>query len=205
MQLEKVVEYHKALADPTRVKMLILLASGEMSGQTLARELNVTPATVTHHASKLRQASLIRERRDKNTIFFALDSYMLRSNSNAAAELIMRNLASTREGNDMAMQDAQAISKFRESTLRSFYTSDGRLKHLPSQLKKKLVVLEHMVAKLEKGRKYSEKEINAFIQGFHPDFATIRREFIMHQFMYRKEEVYELNPQVMWVRWEQLS
>jgi len=205
MQLDKVVEYHKALADPTRVKMLILLAGGEMSGQTLARELDVTPATVTHHASKLRQASLIKERRDKNTIFLSLDSYMLRSNSTAAAELIMRNLAATNGGDDMHMQDAQASSKFRESTLRNFFSPDGRLKHMPSQLKKKLIVLEHMVSRLQKGKKYTEKEINAFIQDYHPDFATIRREFIMHQFMYRSEEIYELNPQVMWARWEQLS
>ena len=203
MQLDKVVRYHKALADPTRVKMLILLAVGEKSGQTLAQELGVTPATVTHHAAKLRQASLVRERRDKNTIFLSLDSYMLRSNATAAAELITRNMTVGEGGSDMT--EAQASSKFKEAALRNFYTEDGRLKHLPSQLKKKLVVLEHMVAQLEKGRKYTEKEMNAFIQRFHPDYATIRREFIMHQFMYRAEEIYELNPQAMWARWEQLS
>jgi len=203
MQLDKVVEYHKALADPTRVKMLILLAGGEKSGQTLAQELSVTPATITHHASKLRQASLINERRDKNTIFFSLDSYMLNSNSTAAAELITRNIASG-EG-ERGMPEAQANSKFRESTLRNFFTEDGRLKHLPSQLKKKLIVLEQLVSQLKKGQKYTEKEMNAFIQRFHPDYATIRREFIMHQFMYRTNEIYELNPKVMWANWEQLS
>lgn len=70
MQLDKVVSYHKALADPTRIKMLILLAEGEMNGQLLAEKIGVTPATITHHAAKLREASLINERRDKNTIFF---------------------------------------------------------------------------------------------------------------------------------------
>lgn len=70
MQLDKVVSYHKALADPTRIKMLILLAEGELNGQLLAEKIGVTPATITHHAAKLREASLINERRDKNTIFF---------------------------------------------------------------------------------------------------------------------------------------
>lgn len=69
MQLDKVVAYHKALADPTRLRMLILLAGGEMSGLELAERLYLTPATITHHAAKLREASLIHERREKNSIF----------------------------------------------------------------------------------------------------------------------------------------
>ncbi len=202
MQLDKVVEYHKALADPTRIRMLILLADGELSGQLLAQELSVTPATITHHATRLRQVGLINERRDKNTIYFMLNDYMLRSNAAAAVELIARNQPAA-EG-DSAMPD-EANDRFRASTLRNFFTADGKLKHLPSQLKKKLIVLEHMVSRLTKGQKYTEKEINAFIQDYHADFATIRREFIMHQFMYRSAEVYELNPRAMWAKWEELS
>jgi hypothetical protein len=57
-----------------------------------------------------------------------------------------------------------------------------------------------MALQLEKGRKYSEKELNAFIKNFHEDFATIRREFIMHQIMFRENEIYELNPEEMWAR-----
>jgi hypothetical protein len=76
---------------------------------------------------------------------------------------------------------------------------------MPVQLKKKLIVLELLVSKLEKGRKYSEREINEFIKNFHGDFATIRREFIMHQFMFRENQIYELNPPEMWAKWEVLS
>ncbi len=59
MQLDKIITYHKALADATRIRMLILLADGELNGQVLAEKLGVTPATITHHAAKLREASLI--------------------------------------------------------------------------------------------------------------------------------------------------
>jgi hypothetical protein len=75
---------------------------------------------------------------------------------------------------------------------------------VPVQLKKKQIVLEHMVSQLEKGRKYTEKEINDFIKNYHDDFATIRREFIMHQYMFRDNQIYELNPQELWARWETL-
>lgn len=202
MQLEKIVGYHKALADPTRLRMLMLLAGGENSGQLLADKLGVTPATVTHHASKLRQAGLIRERRDKNTIYFTLDHEWMKIGATASLEFIYRAAAGQYEGGEDPMNEPHI--RLKESVLKNFLTSDGRLKHIPVQLKKKLIILEHLVSRLEKGRTYTEKEINEFIKSFHEDYATIRREFIMHQFMFRENQIYELNPREMWPRWESL-
>ncbi|EHB62793.1 metalloregulator ArsR/SmtB family transcription factor [Paenibacillus lactis] len=201
MQLDKVVNYHKALADPTRIKILILLAEGELNGQVLAEKLGVTPATITHHAAKLREASLIKERRDKNTIYFSLNHYFIKNSASATENLIYQRLNPERTAERIPDADQQ----LRESVIKSFFTQDGKLKSIPAQLKKKLIVLTHIVSMLENGRKYSEKEINEFIAGFHEDFATIRREFIMHHFMYRDNGVYELNPQEMWARWEDLK
>ncbi|OWA34060.1 ArsR family transcriptional regulator [Saccharibacillus sp. O16] len=204
MQLDKLVTYHKALADPTRIRMLILLSEGELNGQALAQRLSVTPATITHHASKLRAASLIRERRDKNTIYFSLDDYFIRASGMATAELIYRRGADGKaDEGDASIQ--QQREKTRASVHKSFFTADGRLKSIPAQLKKKLIVLEEMVRHLEPGRRYEEKEINAFIKTYHDDFATLRREFIMHQYMFREDNVYELNPPELWARWETLK
>lgn len=205
MQLDKIVNYHKALADPTRIKLLLLLADGELHGQALAEKLCVSTATVTHHAAKLREASLIHERREKNTIYFSLNEYFLRGNANAVLDLIFR-----RKGEGQEMQETNESNKLesdarlKQSVLRNFFTSEGKLKHIPAQLKKKLIVLEHMASQLERGRAYPEKELNAWIKQFHEDFATIRRELIMHQYMYREKEVYELNPPELWTRWEAL-
>lgn len=99
----------------------------------------------------------------------------------------------------------EELERTRSSVIRHFFTKEGRLKHVPAQLKKKLIVLEHIVSHLESGRKYAEKEINEFIKQYHEDFATMRREFIMHQFMYREDGVYELNPPEMWAKWHRLS
>jgi hypothetical protein len=84
--------------------------------------------------------------------------------------------------------------------IRSFITPDGKLKQIPAQRKKKLFVFEHMVRGLERGRKYQEKEINEYIKTFHEDFATIRREFVMNQYMYRENGIYELNPEELWAK-----
>lgn len=199
MQLDKVVAYHKALADPTRVKMLILLAEGERNGQVLAEKLSVTPATITHHAAKLREASLINERREKNTIYFSLNDYFLKNNAAAAINLIYRGA----DGGIGMLNEEQ--KRLRDSVIRNFFSKEGKLKNIPSQLKKKLIILEHMMTNLEAGRSYSEKEINEFIKAYHEDFATIRREFIMHQFLFREKEIYELNPQELWAKWVNLA
>lgn len=103
------------------------------------------------------------------------------------------------------MQDQEAQQKYQQSVINNFFTADGRLKTIPAQLKKKLIVLEHLVSRLEHGRKYTEPEINAFIRSYHDDFATLRREFVMQHFMYRENSIYELNPPEMWASWRQLK
>jgi hypothetical protein len=92
-----------------------------------------------------------------------------------------------------------------ENVLRNFFTKEGTLKHLPAQLKKKLIVLEHLAAGLEPGRSYAEAEINAYIKRFDEDYATIRREWIIHRFMHREQDIYTLNPPEQWTRWDELQ
>ncbi|MWV43431.1 metalloregulator ArsR/SmtB family transcription factor [Paenibacillus sp. HJL G12] len=197
MQLEKIVNYHKALADPTRLRILLLLSEGEMNGQALAEKLNISQPTVTHHAAKLREAALITERREKNTVYFAQNRYFIQQHAQASLQFIIK------EGGKQMSEPANENVK--AAVLRNFFAKDGRLRQIPAQYKKKLIALEHMVEQLEPGRKYTEKEMNEFIKHYHEDFATIRREFIMHQFMYREDGIYELNPRELWTRWENVK
>ncbi|AIQ36218.1 MULTISPECIES: metalloregulator ArsR/SmtB family transcription factor [Paenibacillus] len=198
MQLEKIVNYHKALADPTRLRLLLLLSQGEMHGQALAEKLNLSQPTVTHHAAKLREAALIKERRDKNTVYFKLNPEFISSGAEASLQFIFSKGARN-------MEEKSPENSLKESVLRNFFSKDGRLRQIPAQYKKKLIALQYMVEKLEPRVVYTEKEINEFIKQFHEDFATIRREFIMHQFMYRENDKYELNPREIWTRWEDVK
>ncbi|AET60474.1 MULTISPECIES: metalloregulator ArsR/SmtB family transcription factor [Paenibacillus] len=197
MQLDKMVNYHKALADPTRMRILLLLSRGEMHGQALAEKLNLSQPTVTHHASKLREAGLIKERRDKNTVYFTLNPELIRQHAEATVRFIFEK----GEGEE----EMSEVNETLEATvLRNFFSKDGKLRQIPSQYKKKLIVLQLLAEKLEPGRVYPERELNEWIKQYHEDFATIRRELIMHQFMYREREMYELNPREMWTRWDQV-
>jgi hypothetical protein len=204
MQLDKIVAYHKAMGDPTRIRILMLLAEQERSGQELAELLHLSQPTITHHAAKLREAALIKERRDKNTVYFKADRYFIENGASASVAYILRS----QEAEHMDSQNEQAgqsrQDSLRQAVLRNFFAKDGRLKQIPAQLKKKVIVLEYLAEQLEPGRRYEEKEINTFLQRYHEDFATLRRELIMHQFMYREDNIYELNPRTMWAAWQEL-
>ena len=68
MQLNRIVAFHKALGDETRIRIIALLQHGPLHGQAIAGNLSLKPPTITHHMAKLREVGLINERRDKNTI-----------------------------------------------------------------------------------------------------------------------------------------
>ncbi|NGZ75214.1 DUF2087 domain-containing protein [Saccharibacillus alkalitolerans] len=118
--------------------------------------------------------------------------------------MIERETAETNE-NPKPESLPEALRRQRDSVIRNFLDKEGRLKSIPSQLKKKLIVLEHLTGKLEPDRPYSESEINAFIRLYHDDYATIRREFIVQGFMTRENEIYRRTPAASARRWEELS
>lgn len=188
MQLARLVKFHKAIGDVTRIRIIALLKHGPLHGQAIAGKLGVTPPTISHHMMKLKESDLIYERRDKNTIYFYLNEKSL---SLMATAILKIGEMEQGEEDIQNMNDKAAI-------LRNFFTRDGLLKQIPAQRKKKLVVLEHLAGGLEPSKIYSEQEINEYIKKFHPDFATIRRELIANHYMYRENEKYELNPPEMW-------
>jgi hypothetical protein len=192
MQLGKLVDFHKAMGDPTRIRILVLLAQGPLHGQALAGKLGLTPPTITHHITKLRDVGLIKQKRDRNTIYFTLNEAVVKQQTKAITDVIFGKESIA---NESGQDEKQAI-------LQNFILKDGRLKNIPSQRKKRLIVLEHMIKGLEVGRKYIETDLNEYIKKFHEDYATIRREFIMNHFMYRENGIYEVNPPEMWAKIE---
>jgi hypothetical protein len=189
MQLNRLVEFHKTMGDPTRLRILSLLSSGPLHGQAIAGKLGLTAPTITHHLKKLRDINVVFERRDKNTIYFNLNHSVVKQHSEALKQLI--------EGKELMMVDQ---SEEKQKIIANFFSKEGKLKTIPAQRKKKLMVFEHLIKGLEKGRKYEEKEINEYILQFHEDYATIRREFIINHYMYRENGIYELNPEEMWAK-----
>jgi ArsR family transcriptional regulator len=64
----------KALADAQRRRILQVLRQGERPAGDIAQELNLTPATTSHHLALLKNAGLVRVRRDGQQRIYALNA-----------------------------------------------------------------------------------------------------------------------------------
>ena len=67
-------ETFKALGDPVRREILMMLKSGRMSAGDLASKFDLTQASVSYHLSQLKKAELIREEKYKNYIYYELNT-----------------------------------------------------------------------------------------------------------------------------------
>jgi DNA-binding transcriptional ArsR family regulator len=61
------------MADPTRLRMLMALDAGELCVYDLAAATGINRSTVSHQLRILREARLVRWRRDGKAIYYALD------------------------------------------------------------------------------------------------------------------------------------
>lgn len=66
-------ETFKALSDPIRREILMMLKSGKMSAGDIASRFDITGATVSYHLSILKKADLVFERKEKNFIYYELN------------------------------------------------------------------------------------------------------------------------------------
>ena len=67
-------ETFKALSDPVRRDILQLLKTGRMSAGDIGSHFDMTGATVSYHLKILKKADLIWEKKEKNYIFYELNT-----------------------------------------------------------------------------------------------------------------------------------
>jgi ArsR family transcriptional regulator, arsenate/arsenite/antimonite-responsive transcriptional repressor len=67
-------EVFKALSDPTRREILRMLSRGERTAGELAEPFDMTKPSMSHHFSVLKEADLIRSRREGQQIYYALNT-----------------------------------------------------------------------------------------------------------------------------------
>ena len=71
-QLDKVSHLFKVLSDPTRIKILFALEKHELCVCDITVILNMTQSAISHQLKVLRDADLVRTRRDGKTIFYSI-------------------------------------------------------------------------------------------------------------------------------------
>jgi hypothetical protein len=175
-EMKALVVIGRALADPTRIRILGLLTERSMYGQELAQVLDVKPPTISHHMEPLVNAGLVRVRKENNYHYYELDSSGLEQ-LDESIQHIARMFLASKPLPPKSEEKARVIATF---------IKDGRLMSIPAQYKKRRYVMEELARSFEWGRLYDEKEVNAIMRTFHDDVASLRREFIDQRIMMRE-------------------
>ena len=180
-----VLQFFKALAHESRLRLVGLLAQGEARVGELAAALELTDTTVSHHLGLLREIGLVEHRAEGTARV-----YRLRAD---ALEGMAQRVLSAEVRPELA-HDASADA-WRDKVLRTYVSADGTLEKIPSSRKKRHVILEWLVEDFDFGERYPEPEVNARILRHHWDSATLRRELIGCGLMKRARGIYERVPQ----------
>ena len=64
----------KALGDPVRRDILTLLKGGRLSAGEIGSHFDMTGATISYHLNILKKAELVYENREKNFIYYELNT-----------------------------------------------------------------------------------------------------------------------------------
>ncbi len=67
-------ETFKALSDPVRREILLMLREGKMSAGDIGSHFDMTGATISYHLSILKKADLVYETKQKNFVFYELNT-----------------------------------------------------------------------------------------------------------------------------------
>ena len=67
-------ETFKALSDPIRRDILTLLKKGSLSAGEIGSHFDMTGATISYHLKTLKKAELVTEHKEKNFIFYELNT-----------------------------------------------------------------------------------------------------------------------------------
>lgn len=175
-QVEEKLKLLKLLADETRIEILNILMREDSYVEKIACDLSLTPATICYHLKKMEAAGVVRSARSQFYIIYSLNKEIF---DKTLSEIIKKD------------DTADTEEKYKKEVLAHFFKY-GKLTQIPSQRKKREIVLAEIARSFEKGKDYGEKEVNEIIHLFHEDHCTIRREMIACGIMERERETYRL-------------
>ena len=179
MTLQHSVTLLKAIGDSSRLMLLSCLRQGPRYNEELAEQLGLAQSTVSFHLKKLLEAGLIHAQKEQYYTMFRLDEKVF---SQPLEAFISFN-------NPERELQADRLRAYRDKVLRVFFPK-GKILQLPAQHKKRLIILEKLLEGIEFDRKYTEQEIDEYINRFYSDHCTLRRMMIDVRFLKRKNSIY---------------
>ena len=111
--LTDLVQIHKALAHPARLRIVAMLGTGELCACQITAVLALAPSTVSAHLAELRRAGLLTERKDGRWVHYRL------SESEETAEFLEEVLRRV-ERDPQIVSDGEAVKRIRAVPVEDF-------------------------------------------------------------------------------------
>lgn len=146
--MEEKLELLKILADKTRLAILNILLREDSYVEKIACELSLTPATICYHLKKMEAAGVVHCSRTQYYIIYSLNREIF---DKPLYEIIQKE-----------EESVDREEKYTKEVLSHFF-KNGRLTQLPTQRKKREIVLREIAKQFENGKMYEEKEVNAIL------------------------------------------
>jgi hypothetical protein len=150
--------------DAERLKILGLLALEPRTIGQIAELLHLRPAAVSRHLEQLVELGLVKKA--DGTVSF---------DTGRLEELARRALSQSQPKAYLDNFEGEAYDR---KVLGDFLLPNGRLKDLPAQYKKRMVILRYFVNVFEPGVRYPEKKVNEKLKRFYDDTASLRRYMV---------------------------
>lgn len=178
VEFQTLLDFFKALANESRLKILGILAQQECSVEELAARLDLSEPTVSHHLSKLKALQLVQMRPVGNAHLYQLNNETLKQ----------LNIAFNQEQMTTWVEDKNKDAW--ENKVLKNYLDGPLLKEIPASRKKRLVILNWLADRFQFETVYPERAVNEIIKRHHPDCATLRRELVGYRLMQRENGIY---------------
>jgi hypothetical protein len=160
------------LADEGRLKVFAAVLLGARTTWAVADAAGMSEKDAVRLLAKLESAGLVA----RPDVGWTARPELLRE--------VVAQAAPSREYVDHGAVDAE------EATVLRTFMPSGRLEQIPAARGKRLVVLDHICRVFEPGVRYPEREVNALIKAFNPDYAAVRRYLVDEGFLAREGGTY---------------
>jgi ubiquinone/menaquinone biosynthesis C-methylase UbiE/DNA-binding transcriptional ArsR family regulator len=118
LSMPSILKTLRVIADPNRLRLLLLLRSEELSVAELQEILNMGQSTISTHLSQLKQADLVEDRRTgKNNLYRLLPA------ENTPLEDILAQAKSEIDEAELDQASMRRVLRKRQDRMRSFFDS----------------------------------------------------------------------------------
>ncbi|KPU43149.1 transcriptional repressor SdpR [Oxobacter pfennigii] len=90
----------KALSDPTRRKIILLLKQRDMTAGEIADQFDMTKPSISHHLNILKQADLVMDERKGQNIYYSLNTSVFQEVVNWFFNAVNKNEGGMEDGKD---------------------------------------------------------------------------------------------------------